>query len=153
MRFKGYVSNERAVVPLNEDDIKVVGKLVVGKAYDFDVVTQRVGAYHRRVFALLKFAYENTDPIQIEYKGHTITQSFDRFRKDLVIIAGFYSWDVNSRGEVRAVADSLKYSKCNQEKVERVYSALLDVIAERIFQGTYTNKQLSDLSEQWMRYV
>jgi len=61
---------------------------------------------------------------------------FDRFRKDLTILAGFYVQTVRLNGEIRTEAQSLAFASMDQEKFERVYSALINAAIKHVFSGT-----------------
>lgn len=61
---------------------------------------------------------------------------FDRFRKDLTILAGFYVQTVRLNGEVRTEAQSLAYASMEQEKFERVFNALINAAIKHVFAGT-----------------
>ncbi|CAM3448171.1 hypothetical protein KLVA111870_01990 [Klebsiella variicola] len=70
---------------------------------------------------------------------------FDRFRKDLTILAGFYVKTVRLNGDIRVEAQSLAYANMEQEKFERVYSALINAAIKHVFSGTKDKEILNRL--------
>lgn len=61
---------------------------------------------------------------------------FDRFRKDLTILAGFYGQTVRLDGSVRTEAKSLSYGNMDDEEFGRCYSALINAAIKHVFAGT-----------------
>ena len=109
--------------------------------------------FHKKIFGLVKFAYEHTELPQAEYKGEIIIQSMQRFREELVIRSGFYTPEIVHDGSVRAKADSLAYDKCSQTKAEKIYDAMLDVVARLLADSGYDRETLERLSKEWLAYT
>lgn len=109
--------------------------------------------FHKKVFGLVDFAYKNTELPQAEYKGELITQSKQRFREDLTIRSGFYAPEVTKDGTIRAKADSLAYDKCSQTKAEKIFNAMLDVVAGMLADSGYDRETLERLSLQWINFT
>jgi hypothetical protein len=98
-------------------------------------VTQEVNArFRRKWFVLAQFAFElwsETMPDQ-EYRGQPVQRNFERFRKDLTILAGHFHpvWAVN--GEMRVEANSLSWARMSDEAFEQFYSATINAILQKI---------------------
>lgn len=73
------------------------------------------------------------------------SSQFDRFRKDLTILAGFYEQTVRLNGEVRTEAKSLAYGNMEQEEFERCYSSLINAAIKHVFAGTKDTNILNQL--------
>lgn len=149
------IKNEAGVLkPADPESAELYGKLAKGKPLGLTVKQLRNGQFHRRIFSLIKFCYDNTELPEIEYKGEMVRQSFESFRKRLVILAGHHTMDVSADGKrVELRAQSLSYAQCSQELAEEIYGDLLDVVSKHFFDGQYTPERLHELTEEWMRYA
>lgn len=129
---------------------KPVGKEILAK-----VSVPRNGKFHRKAMSLLGFAYENLkDQLpKVTHKGAEVEVSFDSFRRDMVIWAGYGITTVRVNGKILIEAQSLEYGKCSQELIERIYSDLLDLISAKFGQLAKTPEELDRLTEEWMRYT
>ncbi|HKI46486.1 MAG TPA: DUF1367 family protein [Balneolales bacterium] len=88
--------------------------------------------FHRKMFALFNMAYDLWEPGEINSKYGTPQRNFERFRKDLVILAGFYHVVIRVDGTTRIEADSLRYDKMNTEQFVACYSAIIDVLLQKL---------------------
>ena len=126
------------LAPESEEEAEKLKKLKAGASVRV-TVTQEVNAkFRRKWWALAKFAFDlwsDTMPDR-EYRGQEVQRSFERFRKDLTILAGHFSpvWAVN--GEMRVEAASLKFSRMDNETFEKLYSATINAVLSKILTGT-----------------
>jgi hypothetical protein len=86
------------------------------------------------MFALFKLAFDAWEPEgeENEYKGQPIAKDFDRFRKDITILAGFFHPVFNVRGETRLEAESLSFGSMSESRFGEVFKAVLNVVWERV---------------------
>jgi len=70
---------------------------------------------------------------------------FDRFRKDLTILAGFYEQTVRLNGEVRTEAKSLSYASMEPDEFERCYNAMINAAIKHVFGRTTDQNVLNQL--------
>ena len=124
-----------ALAPADPQTAEFVSKLKLGQGLRADFKRMRDVMKHRRGFALLHFAFEHWDAPQLEYEGLPVVKTFDRFRKDLTILAGHWTSTVNLRGEVRLEAKSLSFGNMDDTEFEQVYRDLLTAVWERIFRS------------------
>jgi len=126
------------LAPESEEEAEKLKKLKAGASVRV-MVTQEVNAkFRRKWWALAKFAFDlwsDTMPDR-EYRGQEVQRSFERFRKDLTILAGHFSpvWAVN--GEMRVEAASLKFARMDNETFEKLYSATINAVLSKILTGT-----------------
>jgi len=117
------------------------------------VITQpRNIAFHRKLFALLKVAFDAWEAPELEYKGQKVVKNFDNFRRDLTILAGFYETYVNVKGEVRLAAKSLSFAKMDETEFEQLYNRFIDVILQKILTH-YTRDDLEQVVEKVLRFA
>lgn len=120
----------------------VTGKFTVPRNYQF----------HKKFFSLLNLAYEYWEPAEIDHVYGTPQKTFERFRKDLTIMAGFYNVEVRVNNTVRVVAKSLSFAEMDQEEFEDVYDKVLDVIIRRVMVN-FQHDDLTDLLERVVDYA
>lgn len=124
--------------PESEDDQAALAKIKQGASVRITVVREVNGKFRRKWWALAKFAFglwSETMPEQ-NYRGQEVQRSFDRFRKDLTILAGHFHpvWAVN--GEMRVEADSLSWSRMDEPTFEALYSATINAVLTKILHNT-----------------
>ena len=107
--------------------------------------------FHRKFFALLDVAFDAWEPSPVEYKGQVIEKNRQRFRKDLIILAGFGEPIFNIKGEVRYEAKSISFAKMNSEDFESLYSKVIDVILRRILTN-YTRDDLDQIVQKVLNF-
>ena len=144
-----------AFVPATDEDADLARRFKVGETVRMELRLMRNGQFHRKWFALVKIAYDiwaETMPAQ-EYHGRDVLPDFDRFRRDLVIMAGFFRPVCNARGELRVEAESIAWGSMTQDRFEKLYSATIDVILTKIIpQRNMTEAELREWAERVVRF-
>jgi hypothetical protein len=132
-----------AFVPLAEEDADAAKRFKVGSVTRMELRLMRNSQFHRKFFALIKIAFDlwaETMPAQ-EYHGLPVTPDFDRFRRDVIIMAGFFRPVWNAKGELRVEAESISFSNMTEERFEQLYSAVINVILHKILPGKGLTEQ------------
>jgi len=97
---------------------------------------------------LLHYAYdvwtETREPII--YNGEVIHPNFERFRKDITILAGFYVRTFNILGEPRLEAMSTAPGNMNAEQFEKLYDASIMVILNKVMNNTKLTPEMLKLT-------
>lgn len=140
-----------AFVPATEEDIELMRKFKVGEVQRVEITQMRNGKLFRKFFVLAKFAFDMwSDRLpEQEWNGVKVLANFDRFRKDLIILAGFFKPVWNAKGEVRVEADSISWANMSDEKFEKLYSKSIDVILAKIIPNAgLDEKKLRDTVDQ-----
>src|SRR5205807_10626395 len=87
-----FTRGQMALVPACEEAAEWLKHKRLGSTILVEPQEPRNAAFFRKWWALVKLGYdywsENVEAI--EYKGERVTADFDRFRKDLTILAGHY---------------------------------------------------------------
>jgi hypothetical protein len=143
-----------ALVPADAPSAEFVQKLKVGSGLKGEFKRQRNPRFHRKVMALFQLAYDIWDAPVLEYRGQPVAKEFNRFRKDLTILAGHYEAATNLRGEVRLEAKSLSFGAMDDEEFAKVYASILNVVWERVLKahGYATAAQVDDVVERLLRF-
>lgn len=137
------------LMPDDEESCEVVETIKPGSVVKAEITKPRNLQFHRKFFALVNVAFEAWDSPELAFKGIPVKKSKDRFRKDLIILAGYGYPVVNLRSEVRYEAQSIKFGSMSQDEFERLYSSVVDVVLSKVL----THYTRSDLDEQVERIL
>ena len=119
-------------VPADQHTAEWSEKVKLGAVIHSDFKKARNPAFHRKGFALLNTAFSYWDPGDIDSKFGKPQKNFDRFRKDLTILAGMYEVVIRIDGTTRIEAKSLSFSSMDDQDFEKWYNAVINVILQRI---------------------
>lgn len=120
------------LVPVDDAAINLVKSLKTGQGVELDAKRKNNAGFHAKLMALMRLAFDVWEPPVKELNGQQITKNFEAFRKDLVVMAGYYDAHYSPDGSVRLEPHSLAFGACEHEKREEVYKAILTVVWERI---------------------
>lgn len=143
------------LAPANEEEIEKLSKIKAGATIKCSVVQMRNGLFFRKWWLLAKFAFDlwsETAP-RAEYRGSPVQHSFDRFRKDLIILTGRHHAVFNALGEMRLEADSISWAKMDGTSFENMYSETINVILGKVLTNPNIDEQrLRNLVDQLMSF-
>jgi len=108
---------------------------------------------HKKYFALLNIAFENWEPGEINSKYGKPEKNFDRFRKDIAILCGFYSVVVRLDGSSRVEADSISFAKMDEQAFRDLYSKTVDLLIKNVYGGKITPERMNELVDQYLSFV
>jgi hypothetical protein len=127
-----------AFVPMDDTEAAKVKRIKSGDVSRIDIVQMRNGRFFRKWWVLAKYAFDiwaDTMPEQ-EYKGQRVQPEFDRFRRDLTILAGYFRPVFAANGEMRVEAESLKWSEMDEDRFEKLYSATINAVLTKVLDST-----------------
>lgn len=147
------------LLPACEEAAEWLAKKKLGATILVEPREVRNGAFFRKWWALVKLGYdywaENVETL--EYKGANVLPNFERFRKDVTILAGFYRPVTNIRGEVRLEAESLKWARMTEERFTQLYDATITALLQQVFNGKrcpkWSEAQLREVAEQVLEFA
>jgi len=122
------------VIPADPATVEAWNKIKLGEVVRADFKRARNPKFHRKYFALLNLAFDHWNPELPEIHGMKAEKSFEQFRKDLTILAGYYTVSVRLNGEARVEAKSISFASMDEAEFEKLYSATIDVILKRVMQ-------------------
>ena len=129
-------------------------KIKLGATIHSDFKQMRNAAFHRKLFALFNLAYSYWEPGKINSKYGVPEKNFDRFRKDLTILAGHYHSVIRLDGTVRIEADSLSFGSMDQEKFNDLYQSILTVVMDKISVLNKLNEdEINDLVNKVLEFA
>lgn len=132
-----FVKSTTGMVPANDEAHDWLRKKRLGASLLVDAKEMRNGAFFRKYMALLQMSYEYwaDNAKTLEFKGKQVMPNFDRFRKDIIITAGFYYPVVNLKGEVRIEHESLKWASMTEERFTELYDRTITALIQQVFNG------------------
>jgi hypothetical protein len=145
-----------ALIPADPQAGEFIAKLKMGAGIRAKVVRQRNVLFHRKMFALFNLAYEHFCEFglsEMTYKGQKVVPEFDRFRKDLIILAGHYTPVFNIRGELRLEAKSIGFANCSEDEAERIYSDCINAALKNVYKAAKTEAELRNLVDQILEFA
>lgn len=141
------------LVPFDDSASEFIRKCKTGELLHSDYKRVRNYKFHRKYFALVKFAFDQWEPKgELQYKGMPVLKNLKRFRKDVAILCGFFETTVNIRGEVRLEARSISFAQMDEIEFEELYQATITVVMERVLRN-YTRKDIEDVIENLLRFA
>jgi hypothetical protein len=144
-----------ALYPATDEDAEALRKIKPGAAVRVEVRQVRNYKFHRKWFALAKYAFDVwSDTVSPqEYRGQPVKPDFDRFRKDLTILCGLYTPVFNARSELRLEAKSISFSSMSEDEFEVLFSRTIDVVLQKILVGAeLTEEQLRQHVDNILAY-
>ncbi len=124
-----------ALIPADGPSAAFVQRLKVGAGLRGEFKRQRNPKFHRKVFALFQLAFDLWDAPALEWRGQPVAKNFDRFRRDLTILAGHYEAVTTLRGEVRLEAKSLSFANMDEDEFEGVFRSILATVWEKVLRA------------------
>lgn len=133
-------------MPADDMALETFNAWKMGAVIHADYKQMRNGAYFRKWWAMVDFAfgYWSETIEQKEYKGRPIQPSFERFRKDLTILAGYYCPVWNLRGEMRIDPESLKWGSMSEERFNKLYNDTFLYLLREVFNGKRAIRMSAD---------
>jgi hypothetical protein len=135
----------------NDEDAARILKLPTGTGLRVEIKKIRNYEFHKKFFAMLGIGFEAFEPAEQFFKGMPVQKSFERFRKDCIIAAGYYDVVANLKGEVRAEAASISFAKMGQDEFEKLYTAVCNVLLQRVLKN-YTRADLDQVVEKLINF-
>jgi hypothetical protein len=149
----------RLLAPADDEARETMRKWKIGALVRLEAAQMRNGPFFRKWWALVQLGFdywaETCKPM--EYKGRPVLPNFDRFRKDVTIMAGFYEPTWNIKGEMRVDAESLKWSSMSEERFTKLYDATITTLLRMVFNGKnarrWSEEELRMATDQVMAFA
>lgn len=150
------IRSQVGLIPADNKTRDWFGKLKMGSTVIASVTKPRNPAFHRKMFALYQLGYEHwseTAP-PVKFKGEEVLPDFERFRKDITIMAGRFHPVVNIKGEVRIEADSISYGSMTEEDFQSLYSQIIEVLLSKVFTSKHWDaEKLKSVVDQIVEFA
>ena len=143
------------LIPADPDAEKFIASLKLGAGATVEVRRARNIKFHRLFFSLLQLAFDMWEPKgEKVWKGEPIQKNFDRFREDVLILAGHYEASYSVDGSVKLRAKSISFANMGEDEFREVYRGVLDVVWEKILrEANFRSKdEVENVVNQLMAY-
>lgn len=133
--------------PACPDDEEKLRGIKLGTLVGVTIARKRNPKFHRKIMALYQIAFEffgERVRTGVVYRDEAVQPSFQRFRKELTILAGHYEPVYNIRGEVKLEAKSIAFSKCSEEEAVQIFSDLINAALKNVFKGATSEEELRE---------
>lgn len=139
------------LIPGDEQSSEWFNKLKIGQAVHGDFRRLRNPKFHAKYFALLNIGYDHWEAPNIGEQG--AVKNFDRFRKDVTILAGYYHTTIRLDGSIRIEADSISFASMDEKTFEKLYSATIDVFLKHIYGKNWSREEIDKAVEEYLRFI
>jgi len=114
------------IEPSDDEGWDALKRFALGEEMRVTLVKPRNPKFHKKGMALLRVGFANQDS----------ADTFEGFRKAVIISAGFFTPVTLPDGSVELNADSLSFGKMDEIEFTKVYSNMIDVILKHYLVGT-----------------
>ena len=121
------------LTPANDREAEKMKRFKTGLTFTTEFKQSRNQKFHGKMFSFFNYCFEFWANGKDEFICEI--EQFDRFRKDLTILAGFYNETYRLDGSLRVEAKSLAYANMEQAEFEKCYTALIGAACKYIFKG------------------
>ena len=141
-------------MPATDQDAEMLTKIKIGEIVSLSMKRMRNYRFHKKFFAMLNFAFDYWEPtLEHNEWGVVPERNFDRFRKDVIILAGFYDYSYRLNGETTLEAKSISFaSMSDEDEFEKLYSACVDVILKHVC-TQFDGDMLDSVVDQTMAFA
>ena len=140
-------------LPADDESKEYHKKRKIGSLQRVNVTNVRNPLFHRKYFALLNIGFDNWTPPKIESVHGDPVKNFDSFRKDIAILCGYYHVVIRLDGTSRIVADSISFSKMDNDEFEKLYNKTIDLFIQKIYGDDMTPEKINEIVEQYMSFT
>lgn len=150
------------VVGFTEDDQKAwrrfwqrMMRAEAGELAAIEMKVPRNSRFHRKFFVLLTVGFDAWEPSRKHktYKGMAVAKQFEQFREDVTILAGWYEQTFGLDGRMKVRAKSISFANMEQDEFELLYSAVANVLLEKVLTGYAGRDDLDAVVEKIMVFV
>lgn len=92
-------------------------------------------------------------PGEIDSKYGTPEKNFDRFRRDVAILCGFFDVVIRLDGSTRIEAKSISFAKMGKEDFEELYSKTIDLFLAKIYNHSISEEELNRIVELYLSFA
>lgn len=132
------------------DEIEQLNRIKTGDYVTIEVKRPRNHRFHRKLFSLFRLAYDYWHPVIREDKWSP-QKNFERFWKDLVILAGYSDVWYRLDNSIRVEAKSISFGLMDEDEFADLYNRVLDVIFERIAIAD-TKEEIDEMVNAFQEY-
>ena len=139
------------LMPANDETRKFISKKKLGTGISGEFKQIRNYRFLKKYMALMNIGYDAFEPEIAEYKGQIVEKNFDRFRHDITILAGYFTFTSDINGDPKAIAKSISFGNMSEDEFSELYSKTIDVLLRKVLTN-YSKDDLDHVVEQIVRF-
>lgn len=121
------------------EDAKKLARIKTGDCLSIKYTRKRNGAFFRKWHALVSYAYDMWEP-----EEGAPEKNYDRFRKEVTMLAGYYHTVPCVKGGVRYEADSIGFANMDEDTFSELYEATVRALLKWVLKN-YTRADLDSV--------
>ena len=129
-----------ALHPLNDIEREKLTSFKQGEGVRVKMTRVRNYQFLKKYFALLNLAFDYWTPSD-NLVGE---KNFERFRKDIIILAGYYEQYVRVDGSTRVEPKSIAFGSMSEDEFSDLYTKTIDAIIKHVL-PQFTDEELREI--------
>ena len=118
--------------PADQGSLEESNGIKIGATVKATVTQPRNLKFHKKFFALLNLGFEHWHPEQLEWQGIKASKSFEVYREQVTILAGYREVTYNLDGSVKVKAKSISFTKMDDLEFQKLYKSVFLVIWNKV---------------------
>jgi hypothetical protein len=148
-----FIKVPNGLAPADPEAEERLKKIKNGKFIEGEFKQKRNYQFHKKWFALLSIAFDNWEAPELDSIHGKPEKSFDRFRKDIVILCGHYTQVVRLDGTIRVEADSVSFGAMSPEEFEKLYNQTITVLLKNVWNNTLNKDDVDKMVETYLQFA
>jgi hypothetical protein len=148
-----FTKTPMGLIPTDPESQEWFNKIKPGQVVSAEFKQIRNYRFLKKWHALLRIGFENWEPGKIDSKYGVPEKSFERFKSDLVILAGYFDTTIRLDGSVRVEPKSVSFAKMSEDDFQLLYSKTIDVLIRYVYGAGMTHDEMDRLVNEYLRFV
>ncbi len=153
-----FIKTKGGLVP-HEESEETVGwfnGLAIGQVVSVEAVKPRNWHFLKKYFALLNIAFDHWQQpiIEVNVGGQMVKpkKNYNRFRKDLTILAGHFHTVFRLDGSFRVEADSISFAKMEEEDFNNLYQQTITVLLDKVYGSGFDQEKIDNMVNEYLSF-
>lgn len=135
------------LAPEDAATIEWLSKIKAGDVVGGEFKRARNYKFHCKWFSLVQFAYDCWEPPE-----DAPEKNFERFRKEVTMLAGYYVEVPSIRGGTRYEAQSISFASMDEETFTKLYDATVSALLKWVLKN-YTRADVDRVMSELARWA
>ena len=142
------------LLPANDSDFEAMESVKNGSLVVTKITKKRNGKFHRKFFKMLDFGFDYWEPELPVYKGMVALKNREKFRDDMIILAGHYYTVVGVNGKIQVKPKSISFAAMDDIEFNQVYKSVFNVVWDRVIKHVngFTEESMENAINQLMSF-
>jgi hypothetical protein len=131
--------------------------LAAGEVVNVQWSKMRNGRFFRKWWVLAKFAFDiwrARGSETAEHNGVKVNRSFNVFRRDLIVMSGYFEPVFRADGKMKLEPMSIAWANMDEETFAKLYDATIDTILNKVLPNAGLSREsIEDAVNELLRFV